>query len=325
MQRSKRREEQFMKRQFIAAVIGAALTAGVLAGCGSSTETTASTAASSTAAASEASSETSAAADTSSEAASDTSAVASLGTITVAASQTPHSEILAQAKPILAQEGWDLEVTVFEDYVQPNNVVESGDFDANYFQHVNYLNSFNEENGTHLVVATNGKIHYEPFGIYGGTKKSLDEIADGDAIAIPNDTTNEARALLLLQQEGLITLNDGVGVNATVNDIKDNPYNLEIVEVEAAQVPKQLPSVAFGVINGNYALENGLSVADDALATESADGDAIQQYVNIIAVKDGNQDEDKIKALTDVLHSDAIVKYINDTYQGAVVPYDGEQ
>ncbi|MDY6340807.1 MAG: MetQ/NlpA family ABC transporter substrate-binding protein [Lachnospiraceae bacterium] len=314
-----------MKRQFIAAVIGAALTAGVLAGCGSSTETTASTAASSTAAASEASSETSAAADTSSEAASDTSAVASLGTITVAASQTPHSEILAQAKPILAQEGWDLEVTVFEDYVQPNNVVESGDFDANYFQHVNYLNSFNEENGTHLVVATNGKIHYEPFGIYGGTKKSLDEIADGDAIAIPNDTTNEARALLLLQQEGLITLNDGVGVNATVNDIKDNPYNLEIVEVEAAQVPKQLPSVAFGVINGNYALENGLSVADDALATESADGDAIQQYVNIIAVKDGNQDEDKIKALTDVLHSDAIVKYINDTYQGAVVPYDGEQ
>lgn len=328
MQRSKRREEQFMKKQFIAAVIGAALTAGVLAGCGSSTETTASTAASSTAAestASEASSETSAAADTSSEAASDTSAVASLGTITVAASQTPHSEILAQAKPILAQEGWDLEVTVFEDYVQPNNVVESGDFDANYFQHVNYLNSFNEENGTHLVVATNGKIHYEPFGIYGGTKKSLDEIADGDAIAIPNDTTNEARALLLLQQEGLITLNDGVGVNATVNDIKDNPYNLEIVEVEAAQVPKQLPSVAFGVINGNYALENGLSVADDALATESADGDAIQQYVNIIAVKDGNQDEDKIKALTDVLHSDAIVKYINDTYQGAVVPYDGEQ
>lgn len=328
MQRSKRREEQFMKKQFIAAVIGAALTAGVLAGCGSSTETTASTAASSTAAestASEASSETSAAADTSSEAASDTSAAASLGTITVAASQTPHSEILAQAKPILAQEGWDLEVTVFEDYVQPNNVVESGDFDANYFQHVNYLNSFNEENGTHLVVATNGKIHYEPFGIYGGTKKSLDEIADGDAIAIPNDTTNEARALLLLQQEGLITLNDGVGVNATVNDIKDNPYNLEIVEVEAAQVPKQLPSVAFGVINGNYALENGLSVADDALATESADGDAIQQYVNIIAVKDGNQDEDKIKALTDVLHSDAIVKYINDTYQGAVVPYDGEQ
>ncbi len=246
-------------------------------------------------------------------------------TITVAASQTPHSEILEQAKSILADEGYDLEVTVFEDYVQPNNVVESGDFDANYFQHVNYLNSFNEENGTHLVVATNGKIHYEPFGIYGGTKKSLDDVADGDAIAIPNDTTNEARALLLLQQVGLIKLADGVGVTATVNDVTENPHNLQLVEVEAAQVAKQLPSVAFGVINGNYALENGLSVEKDALATESADGDAIQQYVNIIAVKDGNQDLPKIKALTDALHSDTIVNYINDTYQGAVVPYDGEQ
>ena len=309
-----------MKKQFIAAVIGAALTAGVLAGCGSSTETTASTAASSTAAASEASSETSAAADTSSEAASDTSAVASLGTITVAASQTPHSEILAQAKPILAQEGWDLEVTVFEDYVQPNNVVESGDFDANYFQHVNYLNSFNEENGTHLVVATNGKIHYEPFGIYGGTKKSLDEIADGDAIAIPNDTTNEARALLLLQQEGLITLNDGVGVNATVNDIKDNPYNLEIVEVEAAQVPKQLPSVAFGVINGNYALQAGLNAGTDALAVEDASGSGAQTYANVLCVKEGREKDEAILALFKALTSQEVKDFINATYQGAVVP-----
>ena len=315
-----------MKKKLVAAFTAAVLGSAVLAGCGSSSSsdtaaTTAATAAATEAAADTASTE--AAADT----ASTETAAAADGdtTITVAASQTPHSEILEQAKSILADEGYDLEVTVFEDYVQPNNVVESGDFDANYFQHVNYLNSFNEENGTHLVVATNGKIHYEPFGIYGGTKKSLDDVADGDAIAIPNDTTNEARALLLLQQVGLIKLADGVGVTATVNDVTENPHNLQLVEVEAAQVAKQLPSVAFGVINGNYALENGLSVEKDALATESADGDAIQQYVNVIAVKDGNQDLPKIKALTDALHSDTIVNYINDTYQGAVVPYDGEQ
>ena len=318
-----------MKKQFVAAASAAVLAAGVLAGCGSSSASTAGTSAAASAqteAAQDASTQTAAAAST----AADTQASAAApadgdNKITVACSQTPHSEILEQAKAVLEAQGYDLEYTVFEDYVQPNNVVESGDFDANYFQHVNYLNSFNEENGTHLVVATNGKIHYEPFGIYGGTKKSLDEIADGDAIAIPNDTTNEARALLLLQQAGLITLNDGVGVTATVNDVKDNPHNLKLVEVEAAQVPKQLPSVAFGVINGNYALENGLSVKEDALVTEAADGDAIQQYVNIIAVKEGNEDLPKIKALTDALHSDTIVKYINDTYDGAVVPYDGAQ
>ncbi len=317
-------KENIMKKKLVAAFTAAVLGSAVLAGCGSSSssDTAATTAA--TAAATEAAADT---ASTAADTASTETAAAADGdtTITVAASQTPHSEILEQAKSILADEGYDLEVTVFEDYVQPNNVVESGDFDANYFQHVNYLNSFNEENGTHLVVATNGKIHYEPFGIYGGTKKSLDDVADGDAIAIPNDTTNEARALLLLQQVGLIKLADGVGVTATVNDVTENPHNLQLVEVEAAQVAKQLPSVAFGVINGNYALENGLSVEKDALATESADGDAIQQYVNIIAVKDGNQDLPKIKALTDALHSDTIVNYINDTYQGAVVPYDGEQ
>lgn len=312
-----------MKKKLLAALTAAALGTAFLAGCGSSSssDTAATEAAAATTEAAAATTEAAAEAETTA----DTAAADGDNVITVAASQTPHSEILEQAKSLLADEGYDLEVTVFEDYVQPNNVVESGDFDANYFQHVNYLNSFNEENGTHLVVATNGKIHYEPFGIYGGTKSSLDDVADGDAIAIPNDTTNEARALLLLQQVGLIKLADGVGVNATVNDVTENPHNLQLVEVEAAQVAKQLPSVAFGVINGNYALENGLSVQNDALATESADGDAIQQYVNIIAVKDGNQDLPKIKALTDALHSDTIVNYINDTYQGAVVPYEGEQ
>ncbi len=303
-----------MKNKFLAVLAASTLAAGLLAGCGSSSSDSA--AAASTEAA-EASTE---AAEAATEAVADGDNV-----IKVAASQTPHSEILDAVKDLLKEEGYELEVTVFEDYVQPNNVVESGDFDANYFQHVNYLNSFNEENGTHLAIAENGKIHYEPFGIYGGTKSSLDDIADGDTIAIPNDTTNEARALLLLQQEGLITLADGAGVTATVNDVAENPYNLELVEVEAAQVPKQLPSVAFGVINGNYALENGLNVATDALATESAEGDAIQQYVNIIAVEEGNESSAKIKALVDALHSETAVNYIGDTYQGAVVAYDGEQ
>ena len=245
-------------------------------------------------------------------------------TITVAASAVPHADILNEAAKVLKEQGYELKVTVFEDYVQPNNVVDSGEMDANYFQHINYLNSFNEENGTKLVVADNGKIHYEPFGIYPGQKASLDELADGDAIAVPNDTTNEARALLLLQQEGLITLKEGAGVTATVNDVDANPKNLELVEVEAAQVPKQLQSVAFGVINGNYALEAGLNVGKDSLAVESADGDAIQQYVNVIAVKEGNEASDKIVALTNALKSDAVVKFINDTYEGAVVPYEGE-
>ncbi len=310
-----------MKNNKILAVVSAAvLAAGVLAGCGSSK--TADTAASSAAAATSAATE----ADVAATAAATEAAKDGAGEkITVAASVTPHAEILAKAKEILAGQGYDLEVKEFEDYVQPNYVVESGEFDANYFQHVNYLNSFNEENGTHLTIAENGKIHYEPFGIYGGTKKSLDEVADGDAIAVPNDTTNEARALLLLQQEGLIKLKDGAGITATVNDIAENPHNLKIVEIEAAQVSKQLPDVAYAVINGNYAMQAGLSVEKDALAVESADGDAIQQYVNIIAVKEGNESLPKIKALTDVLHSDEIKQFINDTYKGSVVPYEGEQ
>lgn len=213
-------------------------------------------------------------------------------TIKVAASATPHAEILEQAKSILKKEGYQLEVTVFDDYVQPNEVVESGEFDANYFQHVPYLESFNEEKGTHLVDA--GDIHYEPFGIYPGTKKSLDEISEGDKIAVPNDTTNEARALLLLQDNGIITLKDGAGLNATVNDIEENPYNVEIVELEAAQVARVTGETAYVVLNGNYALEAGYSVAKDALAYEKSDSEAAKTYVNIIAVKEGNEKEEKI-------------------------------
>ena len=167
--------------------------------------------------------------------------------ITVAASATPHAEILEEAKSLLEKKGYTLEVKVFDDYVQPNNVVESGEFDANYFQHIPYLEQFNEEKGTHLAIA--GKIHYEPFGIYPGTKKDLKDIAKGDKIAVPNDTTNEARALLLLQDNGIIKLKDSAGIKATVNDIVENPYNVEIVELEAAQVPRVVDETAFVVCN----------------------------------------------------------------------------
>ena len=242
------------------------------------------------------------------------------GTIKVAASPTPHAEILEAAKSILADEGWDLEVTEFEDYVQPNLVVESGDFDANYFQHVPYLESFNEEKGTHLVDA--GDIHYEPFGIYPGTKKSLDELEDGDTIAVPNDTTNEARALLLLQDNGVLTLKEGAGLTATVNDIESTTKDIKIQELEAAQVPRVLNEVAFAVINGNYAVEAGLSVADDAIAYEASDSEAAKTYVNIIAVKEGNENNEGIVALVDALKSDEIKDFINETYNGAVIPYE---
>lgn len=242
--------------------------------------------------------------------------------ITVAASATPHAEILEEAKTLLKDKGYELEVKIFDDYVQPNNVVESGEFDANYFQHVPYLEQFNEETGTHLVVA--GKIHYEPFGIYPGTKKDLKDIAKGDKIAVPNDTTNEARALLLLQDNGIIKLKDGAGIKATVNDIEENPNNIEIVELEAAQVPRVVNEVAYVVLNGNYALEANYTVKKDALAYEKSDSEAAKTYVNVIAVKEGNENSEKIKALVDVLKSDSIKKFINEKYDGAVIVYDGE-
>lgn len=242
--------------------------------------------------------------------------------ITVAASATPHAEILEEAKTLLKDKGYELEVKVFDDYVQPNNVVESGEFDANYFQHVPYLEQFNEEKGTHLVVA--GKIHYEPFGIYPGTKKDLKDIAKGDKIAVPNDTTNEARALLLLQDNGIIKLKDGAGIKATVNDIEENPNNIEIVELEAAQVPRVVNEVAYVVLNGNYALEANYTAKKDALAYEKSDSEAAKTYVNVIAVKEGNENSEKIKALVDVLKSDSIKKFIDEKYDGAVIVYDGE-
>ena len=291
MKNMKKKENENMKKKILALALAGVLVVGALTGCGTSKSE-------------------------SSEKKTDDKK------ITVAASATPHAEILEEAKTLLKDKGYKLEVKVFDDYVQPNNVVESGEFDANYFQHVPYLEQFNEEKGTHLVVA--GKIHYEPFGIYPGTKKDLKDIAKGDKIAVPNDTTNEARALLLLQDNGIIKLKDGAGIKATVNDIEENPNNIEIVELEAAQVPRVVNEVAYVVLNGNYALEANYTVKKDALAYEKSDSEAAKTYVNVIAVKEGNENSEKIKALVDVLKSDSIKKFSNEKYDGAVIVYDGE-
>lgn len=298
-----------MKKKVLIVLLTGVLTAGVLGGCGKAVEQK------ETAPAEE--SEASVGEETPTE---ELVAVEEKGTITIAASATPHAEILEVAKPLLAEQGWNLEITVFDDYVQPNLVVDGGDMDANYFQHIPYLNEFNLERGTTLVNA--GGIHYEPFGIYPGTKKTLDEVADGDKIAVPNDTTNEARALLLLQDNGLLTLKEGAGLTATKLDIVENPHNLDIVELEAAQVPRVIGEVAYVVLNGNYALQAEFSVAKDSIAYESADSEAANTYVNVIAVKEGNENSEGIKALIDVLKSDEIKKYINDSYDGAVIPFN---
>ena len=241
-------------------------------------------------------------------------------TITVGASSTPHAEILEAAKPILEEKGYTLKVTIFDDYVIPNEVVESEEMDANYFQHIPYLESFNEEKGTHLVNA--GGIHYEPFGIYPGQKTDLADVAAGDVIAVPNDTTNEARALLLLQDNGIITLKEGAGLTATKNDIEEYLVDVEILELEAAQIARRAEEVAYIVLNGNYALQAGYSVANDAIAYELSDSTAAQTYVNVIAVKEGKETSEKIKALVEVLKSDAIKEYINSTYDGSVIPFE---
>ncbi len=239
-------------------------------------------------------------------------------TITVAASPTPHAEILAVAKEVLAKEGWELKITEYADYVVPNNVVEDGEMDANYFQHTPYLDTFNAENGTHLV--TVAAVHYEPFGIYAGTKSAIADLAEGDKIAVPNDGSNRARGLLLLEAQGLITLKEGVGMEATVLDIVENPMNLEIVEMEAAQIANVRDSVALAVINGNYALQAGLNAGTDALAVEDAASISATTYANILVVKEGNEETEKTKALKAALLSEEVKNFINETYSGAVVP-----
>ena len=291
-------------KKLLSTVLAGALALS-LAACGSTASSSA--AASSEAASSEA---------VSSEAAAETNDLAGT-TIKVAASPVPHAEILGVAKDILAEQGITLEIIEYTDYVQPNMVTESGEVDANYFQHTPSLDSFNEENGTHLVSV--GAIHYEPFGLFAGKTATLDELADGAKIAVPNDTTNEARALQLLAAQGIITLKEGAGLTATKNDIAENPHNVDIVEMEAAQLPRTLADVDFAVINGNYASEAGLNAATDALAVEDASSEAAQTFANILVVKEGNEDDPAIQALLAALQSEQVKNFIDETYSGAVV------
>lgn len=244
-------------------------------------------------------------------------APAELEEIVVGASPAPHAEILEAAVKAMEEKGYKLVIKEYTDYVQPNLALDHGDLDANYFQHLPYLEQFCQENGTKLVSAAS--IHYEPFGIYAGKASGLEGLSDGARVAVPNDATNEARALLLLEAQGLLKLKEGVGLNATKTDVVDNPKNLEILEIEAAQIPRSLQDVDIAVINGNYAIDAGLKVAD-ALAIEDAASIAATTYGNVIAVQEGHDKDEAILALVEVLTSDGIKKFIDDTYAGAVVP-----
>lgn len=238
-------------------------------------------------------------------------------TIKVGANITPHSEILEQAKPILAEKGINLEIVEIEDSITPNTGVAEGSLDANYFQHEPYLEQYNEENGTDLVSI--GAIHYEPFGIYAGKTSDLSQLPDGATVAVPNNVTNEARALLLLEQEGILTLDENAGVNATIEDITENPKNITFKELAPEQLVQALPDVDIAVINGNYAIEGGLSVSD-ALAVEANDGLAAETYGNIIATTKEKANDEALLTLVEVLQSDEISKFIEENYDGAVVP-----
>lgn len=290
-----------MKKK-ITALLLAAVTVGALGltGCGTTENS------------SEASESASTAEDSSSEAADE-----NLEVIKVGASITPHAEILAQVKDVLKEQGYDLQIVEYNDYVLPNTALEDGDLDANFFQHQPYLDDFNKENNTHLVSVA--AVHFEPFGLYAGKTASLDDLQDGATVAVPNDTTNEARALLLLEAQGLIKLKDDAGLQATVLDIVENPKNLQIQEIEAAQLVRSLPDVDIAAINGNYAKEGGLDVAD-AIAVEASDSLAADTYANVIAVKEGNENSAKTQALVNAVLSDDVKNYIKETYGNAVVP-----
>lgn len=235
-------------------------------------------------------------------------------TIKVAASPTPHAELLEQVKDNLEEEGYTLEIIEFDDYVKPNQAVTDGDVDANFFQHQPYLDQYNEENGTDIVSA--GAIHYEAMGVYKAQKSSFDELSEGDKIGVPNDVTNEARALQLLEANGVIKLKDGAGLNATKQDIVENPHGVEIVELEAAILPSSLPDLALAVINSNYALE--ADITDTVITKEASDSEAAETYANVIACANGEEDSDKIQALVKALQSDEIRDFLEKEYKGVI-------
>ena len=296
-------------------IFALAFAAASLTACGSTADTAETTAA--------AGEETSAAADA--DTAADTEAAADDTSaddkvIKVGATSTPHGEILEFVKDKLAEQGYDLQITIYDDYVLPNTAVADGELDANYHQHTPYLNSYNEANGTDLVPAAS--IHYEPFGLYGNGVASVADIADGASIVIPADDSNETRALLLLRQEGLIELPEGANANdgvTTLDIVDDHGYNITTVQADtvAAQFANS-DEGSLAVINGNYAIAAGLDI-NSALAVEDASGDAAQTYANIVAVRNGDQDTPKIQALINALKSDDVKQFIADKYNGAVV------
>lgn len=238
-------------------------------------------------------------------------------TIKVGASQSPHAEILEQVKPLLAAQGINLEIVTFDDYVLPNTALESGDLDANYFQHQPYLDDFNAKNGTHIVSVA--KVHYEPLGIYAGKTAALANLPNGAKVGIPADNTNGARALQLLAAQGLIEIAPGAGLSATEQDIVKNDKKLQIVAMESAALPASLPDLDIAVINGNYALGANIG-SDKLLATEDKNSEAAQTFANVLCVKAGNENRAELVALKNALLSDTIRDYINSHYNGVVVP-----
>lgn len=301
-----------MKKRITSFMLAFTLTAGALAGCATKAEPEATNSETTKDSSTETKDDSTDTTDAKTE-----EATTEDKTIKVGASPTPHAEILEQAKAILEKDGYTLEIVEYNDYVLPNTALDTGELDANYFQHKPYLDDFNKENGTDIVSA--GAIHFEPFGIYAGKTKSIEELKEGATIAVPNDATNEARALLLLEAQGLIKLKADAGLSATKLDIEENKLNLNIEEIEAAQIARALPDVDLAAINGNYAIQGGLSVSD-ALATEEADSLAATTYANIIAVNAGNENSEKVQALLKALQSEEIRKFIEEKYTGAVVP-----
>ena len=237
--------------------------------------------------------------------------------ITIGATPSPHAEILQQLKEEVEAKGYTLEIKEYNDYVLPNTATFEEELDANFFQHGPYLENFNAENKTDLVSVA--AVHFEPLGLYSASVTQISDIKDGATIAVPNDATNEARALLLLEANGLITLKKGAGVNATIKDIEKNPLNLEIKEIEAAQLARSLQDVDAAVINGNYAISGGLKV-EDAIAVEESTSVAAETYANILVVKKGHENDEKIKVLIDALLSEEVKQFIEENYNGAVVP-----